>query len=101
MLILQSGGHFDLLTAALSESGLSGLADEFAAEESTDSAGLSNHVCLKLVKVKQLIVIIKHHQALCCVVVCSIMTYNSRSNTGRIIIAVYVILIVTTYTSIL
>ena len=54
MLILQSGGHFDLLTAALSESGLSGLADEFAAEESTDSAGLSNQVCLKLVKVKQL-----------------------------------------------
>lgn len=56
MLILQSGSHFDLLTAALSESGLSGLADEFAAEESTDSAGLSNQVCLK---VKQLIVIIK------------------------------------------
>lgn len=41
---MQSDGHFDLLTAALSESGLSGLADEFAAEEDNDSTGLSDQV---------------------------------------------------------
>ena len=48
LFILQSGGHVDLLTAALSESGLSGLADEFG-DEDDESAEFSNQVFMVLI----------------------------------------------------
>lgn len=43
--IEQSGGHFDLLGAALSESGLDGLADEFGEDDHGSSTPMPAQVC--------------------------------------------------------